>query len=57
MANYNAQKVYAELDKVPIEELKKEFGFIKDFVQKKLEAAQKEAEEYASNLQAQIENL
>ena len=28
-----------------------------DFVQKKLKAAQEEAEDYASNLQSQIENL
>ena len=57
MANYNSQKVFSELDKVPIEDLKKEFLAIKDFVQKKLKAAQEEAEDYASNLQSQIENL
>lgn len=56
-SKYDFEKVTNELSKIPTEDLKKEFGFIKDFVQKKLEAAQAEAEETANKFQQQIESL
>lgn len=57
MANYNEQKVFAELSKLETNELYMAFGRIKDFVQKALQASQKEAEEIANELQSKIDRL
>lgn len=57
MANYNEQKIFSELSKLDTDELYMAFGRIKEFVQKQLEASQKEAEEIASTLQSKIDRL
>lgn len=57
MAKFNIDKIYAELDKLNENELYSAFGLVKDFVQKKLAAAQKQREEEANELQSKIERL
>ena len=56
-SKYDSTKVYEQLDRIPTEDLKKEFLNLKAFVQKRLESEQKELEERANHLQQQIESL
>jgi len=57
MANYNSQKVFAELGKLDEKELYEQFLEIKSFVQKVLQEKQKQREDEASELQSKIEKL
>lgn len=56
-SKYNESKIYAEIDKLTPDEAYMAFGRIKEFIQKKLEAEQKEADERSSELQSKINKL
>lgn len=57
MAKYNEQKIFEEIDKLTPDESYQLLQRVKDFIQKKLEAEQKEADERSSELQSKIQKI
>jgi len=58
MANYNAQKIYSELDKLEnVNELYVQLQNIKEFVLKRIQAEKEQSEEKTNNLQSKIDLL
>ena len=58
MANYNAQKIYQELDKLEnVNELYVQLQNIKEFVLKRIQSEKEQSEEKTNELQSKIDLL
>jgi hypothetical protein len=58
MANYNAQKIYSELDKLEnVNELYVQLQNIKEFVLKRIQQEKEQSEEKSTELQRKIDLL